>query len=129
MWGARTLSGQAEWRYVNVRRLLITIRRWLEHDMPIWSSIPTTRSSGTASRAARAYCYALFRAGALKGETPEEAYYVKCDAETNPPDVRDLGQVISRYWPRPSEPAEFIVVRITRGGEGTFTEALIGHDA
>jgi phage tail sheath protein FI len=60
------------------------------------------------------YCYRLFQAGALKGDSPGEAYYVKCDAETNPPAGRDVGIVTAELGLAPTTPAEFIVVRITR---------------
>jgi len=115
IWGARTLSGQAEWRYVNVRRLFVTLRRWLDtecrdlafesNDPQLWNQIRDRLNN---------YCYTLYRHGALKGDTPEEAYYVKCDAETNPADQREVGQVTAEIGLAATRPAEFIVVRITQ---------------
>ena len=54
----------------------------------------------------------LWRAGAIKGQTTQEAFYVKCDAETNSPQSREAGQVITEIGLAPSFPAEFVVVRI-----------------
>ncbi len=124
IWGARTLSGRAEWRYVNVRRLFITVRRRLEiecrdlvfegNDPPLWERM-RERLNG--------YCYTLYQAGALKGLTAEEAYYVKCDEETNPRARRDAGEVTAEIGLAPTKPAEFIVVRITWNAAGGATES------
>ena len=59
------------------------------------------------------YCYELFERGALKGRDPAEAFFVKCDAEINPLEVREAGQLICEVGLAPLTPAEFIVVRIT----------------
>lgn len=59
-----------------------------------------------------AYLTQLWRAGALKGETPQDAFYVKCDAEINPPQTRERGQVFTEIGLASCSPAEFIVVRI-----------------
>ena len=120
VWGARTLSGRAEWRYVNVRRLFLTLKRWIGqtcHDLPFEGNDPSlwNRIRDRLSN----YCYGLFQAGALKGLTPEEAFYVKCDAETNPPARRDQGEVIAEIGLAPVKPAEFVVVRITQSVSGT----------
>ena len=53
-------------------------------------------------------------AGALFGSTPEEAFYVKCDAETNPPEVRDLGMVVTEIGVAIVRPAEFVIFRVTQ---------------
>ena len=120
VWGARTLSGHRNWRYVNVRRIFLTLNRWIEHNMndlvfepngpALWDRV-RDRLGG--------YCYELLELGALKGRTPEEGYFVKCDAEINPLEVREAGQVICDVGLAPLSPAEFIVIRITRSAEGT----------
>jgi len=56
----------------------------------------------------------VWRNGALFGQTPEEAFYVKCDAELNPPEVRDLGQVITEIGVAIVRPAEFVIFRIAQ---------------
>ena len=58
------------------------------------------------------YLTNLLRAGALQGATPAQSFYVKCDAETNPPDLREAGQVVTEIGLAPLALAEFIVVRI-----------------
>jgi phage tail sheath protein FI len=69
-----------------------------------------------------AYCYDLYLSGALKGLSPDEAYYVKCDSETNPPGARELGEVVTEIGLAPVKPAEFVVVRITQSAAGTAME-------
>ena len=58
------------------------------------------------------YLRGLWTAGALAGQTPEQAFYVKCDSETNPAEVREAGQAITEIGIAPSAPAEFVVVRV-----------------
>jgi uncharacterized protein len=108
---------------VNVRRLFITLRRWVEsecRDLVFESNVPQLwdRIHDRLS----SYCYALYRSGALKGATPEEAYYVKCDAETNPVADRAIGQVTAEIGLAANRPAEFIVVRITQEAASGSTE-------
>jgi phage tail sheath protein FI len=126
VWGARTLSGLPNWRYVNVRRLFLTLIRWIEHNTsdlvfepngpPLWDRVRTRLG---------AYCYELLQHGALKGR-PAEAYFVKCDAETNPLEVRMAGQLICDVGLAPVMPAEFVVVRITQSAAGTTATVLTG---
>ncbi len=114
VWGARTLSSDDNWRYINVRRLFITIKRWIDLNM-VWAAFePNTPQLWVRiQRELSGYLTQLWRAGALKGETPEQAFYVKCDAEINPPESREMGNVFTEIGFAPSSPAEFIFVRIT----------------
>jgi len=122
VWGARTLGGDAngEWKYVNVRRLFLYLResidegtQWVvfEPNTPaLWSKI---------SRNVTAFLTNVWRSGALFGATPAEAFYVRCDASTNPPEVRDAGQVITEIGVAVVRPAEFVIFRISQwGGPG-----------
>ena len=130
VWGARTLSGQAEWRYVNVRRLFITVQRWLESETRDLVFEPNQPGLWDRIRdRVNNYCYTLYQSGALKGLTPQEAYYVKCDAETNPLPQREAGEVTTEIGLAPNKPAEFIVVRITQSAEnGSVTRtSFIGE--
>ena len=61
-----------------------------------------------------AFLTTVWRDGALFGATPDEAFYVKCDAELNPPEVRDLGQLIIEIGIAPVKPAEFVIFRISQ---------------
>ena len=120
VWGARTLSSDSNWRYINVRRLSITIKRWIDLNM-VWAAFePNTPQLWVRiQRELSAYLTDLWQAGALKRETPEQAFYVKCDAETNPPENRERGQVVTEIGFAPSSPAEFIFVRITQRANTT----------
>jgi uncharacterized protein len=119
VWGARTLSGHDAWTYVNVRRLFLTAVRWMEwnmldvlfepHDATLWARIERDLS---------AYFIGVYRQGALKGNTPQEAFYVKCDAETNPREVYEAGQVVAEIGLAPANPFEFVVVRLIYGASG-----------
>jgi phage tail sheath protein FI len=113
VWGARTLSRDPHWRYVSVRRLFLTLRRWIDLNMA-WATFEPNelRLWVRIQRELTTYLTTLLRAGALQGATPAQAFYVKCDAETNPPDRREVGQVVTEIGLAPLAPAEFIVVRI-----------------
>ena len=66
------------------------------------------------TRNVTAFLTNVWRDGALFGETPQQAFYVKCDAETNPPELRDLGQVVTEIGVAVVEPAEFVIFRISQ---------------
>lgn len=128
VWGARTLSRDPAWIYVNVRRLFLAVRRWIEehmaavvfepHDPGLWARI---------NRELTAYCNTLLHQGALKGRSAQEAFYIKCDAEINPPEVRDAGKVVTEIGLAAAAPSEFIVVRIVQSGSGvTITGTTLG---
>jgi phage tail sheath protein FI len=115
VWGARTLSSDPSWRYINVRRLFNMVAESIErgtqwvvfepNDQNLWARV---------RRDASAFLTMVWRSGALFGTTPEQAYYVKCDAETNPPEVRDLGQLIIEIGMSPVKPAEFVIFRLSQ---------------
>jgi hypothetical protein len=115
VWGARTLSSDPEWRYLNVRRLFNYISesimegtQWAvfePNDERLWIRLRIAVSS---------FLTRTWREGALFGATPDEAFYVKCDEETNPPDVIDAGQVVMEIGISPVKPAEFVIFRISQ---------------
>ena len=126
VWGARTLAAEAsEWRYVNVRRLFNMLEesiaggtRWMvfePNDPTLWRSI--RRDIG-------AFLTRVWRDGALLGRTPEEAFFVKCDEETNPADVRDAGIVVAIIGVAVVKPAEFVVFKLSQWAGGTETETI-----
>ncbi len=113
VWGARTLNRDRNWRYVNIRRLFLTISRWIEENMQWASFEPNSFQLWVRiQRELGGYLQQLFQAGALQGQTPEQAFYVKCDVETNPPEIREQGRTIAEIGIAANAPAEFIVVRI-----------------
>ena len=119
VWGARTLSADTNWIYINVRRLFLTAGRWIERNTPGVVFEPNdSRLWARITRELTAYFNGLFRQGALKGRTPQEAFYVKCDAETNFAEIRDLGMVVTEIGLAPGVPNEFVVVHIIHGANG-----------
>jgi uncharacterized protein len=119
VWGARTLSSDPAWTYISVRRLFLTAARWIERNLASAVFEPNDpRLWARIERELTAYFTRLFQQGALRGATPQEAFYVKCDAETNPPEVREGGRVVSEIGLAPGLPGEIIVVRIIHGASG-----------
>jgi phage tail sheath protein FI len=119
VWGARTLSSDPEWRYINVRRLFNYIAesimegtQWSvfePNDERLWMQLRIAASN---------FLTRTWREGALFGATPEQAFFVKCDAETNPPEVIEAGQVICEIGIAPVKPAEFVVFRLSQYSAG-----------
>ena len=113
VWGARTLSREQNWRYISVRRIFLTLGRWLELNLSWATFEPNSPQLWIRiQREVSAYLTQLWQAGALQGQTSEQAFYVKCDAETNPPEGREAGQVVTEIGLAAASPAEFIIVRI-----------------
>ena len=123
IWGARTLSTDPSWRYINVRRLFIMVESSIEratqwvvfepNDHRLWKRVQRTIAS---------FLTLLWRNGALMGTAPEQAFYVKCDAETNPPEVIDAGQLVVEIGLAPVKPAEFVIFRIGQMASGGGVE-------
>jgi len=119
VWGARTLSSDPAWRYLNVRRLFNFVEesiregtQWVvfePNDQFLW---------GRVKRDITAFLRTVWQSGALFGATPEQAFYVKCDEELNPAEVRDQGQLIVEIGMSPVKPAEFVIFRISQWAGG-----------
>ncbi len=119
IWGARTLSRTSAWTWVNVRRLFLTAARWIEiHLAGVAFELHDTRLWNRITRELTTYCEGLFQAGALQGRSAAEAFFVQCDGTTNPPEVREAGQVVTVIGLAPAVPNEFVVVRIVHGAGG-----------
>ncbi|MCK4680458.1 phage tail sheath family protein [bacterium] len=117
IWGARTLRGAAgpasEWKYVPVRRLALYIEeslyrgtQWVVYepnDEPLWSQIRLNVG---------AFMDNLWKQGAFQGQTPGEAYFVKCDSETTTQNDINLGVVNIHGGFAPLKPAEFVILKI-----------------
>ena len=117
VWGARTLLGanvfSPDWRYVPVRRTALNIEASLlrglqfavfaPNDEPLWGEIRLAASS---------FMSRLFRQGAFQGSSPRDAFFVKCDAETNPQSDIDLGIVNVIVGFAPLKPAEFVILSL-----------------
>lgn len=117
VWGARTLAekAQSEFKYINVRRTLNFIRESIDEGVQWAVFEPNTPELWQKiTRNVSAFLTNVWRSGALFGTTPQEAFYVKCDAELNPPEVRELGQVITEVGVAIVRPAEFVIFRISQ---------------
>jgi phage tail sheath protein FI len=119
VWGARTLSSDPEWRYLNVRRLFNYVEKsilmgtnWVvfePNDPKLWDSVKRTITM---------FLRRVWRDGALFGATPGEAFFVKCDEENNPPENRDAGMLTVEIGIAPVKPAEFVIFRISQYADG-----------
>jgi phage tail sheath protein FI len=119
VWGARTLSDDPAWRDVGGRRVLLTVGRWLERFMTGVVHEPNdARLWVRIMREVTAYLDGLFERGALQGRAPEEAFFVKCDGDTNPPEAGNAGAVVTHVGLALAAPAEFVVVRVIAGASG-----------
>ena len=113
VWGARTLSRDPNWRYINVRRVFLTLGRWIDSNMR-WASFEpnSPRLWVRIQRELSVYLDRLWQAGALQGQSSQQAFYVKCDAETNLSDRREAGELITEIGLAVAAPAEFLIIRI-----------------
>ncbi len=123
VWGARTLATKSDpsWKYINVRRLFIMVEQSIMNGMQ-WSVFEPNDHNLWAklNRDVRAYLLRVWRSGALFGRTAEEAFYVKCDDETNPRYLIDAGQVNVQIGICPVKPAEFVVFSIGQWDGGAL---------
>jgi uncharacterized protein len=115
VWGARTIGGDmnGDTKYISVRRLLIFLERSIDagtqwvvfepNDRSLWAKIV---------RNVTEFLTDVWRDGALFGSTPQEAFYVRCDDETNPKSERELGKVTTEIGVAIVRPAEFVIFRI-----------------
>jgi uncharacterized protein len=113
IWGARTMSSDPEWKYVNVRRLFIYLEHSIEkstqwavfepNNEALWANIRQTISD---------FLLVTWRTGALMGEQPEEAFFVRCDRTTMTQNDLDNGRLICLIGVAPTYPAEFVIFRI-----------------
>jgi uncharacterized protein len=112
-WGGRVITSDSDWKYVNVRRLLIFIEHSIDRGLqwvvfepnaePLWARVRRTISN---------FLRIVWRNGGLEGTKVEEAYFVKCDRTTMTQTEIDNGQLIVQVGVAPVKPAEFVIVRI-----------------
>jgi hypothetical protein len=115
VWGARTMADEAtsQYKYISTRRFLNFLRESIDegtqfavfepNNLSLWQRI---------TRSVSDFLLTQWQAGALFGETPEQAFFVKCDAQTNPSNLRELGQVVTEIGVAIVKPAEFVIFRI-----------------
>ncbi len=117
VWGARTLGGTAnqDLKYINVRRTLLFLRKSIDQGTQWVVFEPNTPALWQKiTRNVTAFLTNVWRSGALFGTTPEEAFYVKCDRESNPSEVREAGLVVTEIGVAIARPAEFVVFQISQ---------------
>jgi uncharacterized protein len=117
VWGARTMAGDnittSQWKYIPVRRLALFIEeslyrgtQWVvfePNDEPLWAQVRLNLG---------AFMHTLFRQGAFQGTTANDAYFVRCDKDTNPQADIDRGILNVIVGFAPLKPAEFVVIKI-----------------
>ncbi|HEX5838043.1 MAG TPA: phage tail sheath C-terminal domain-containing protein [Anaerolineales bacterium] len=115
VWGARTMSSDGQWKYVNVRRLFLFVEESIDegtqwvvfepNDEPLWDRV---------RRSITNFLVTIWRNGALMGATQEEAFFVKCDRTTMTQDDIDNGRLICYIGLAPVKPAEFVIFRFSQ---------------
>ena len=111
--GARTLSSNAEWKYVNVRRLLLFLESSIDRGLQ-WAVFEPNGESlwGHVRRLVEDFLVVQWRAGALAGQQADEAFFVRCDRTTMTQDDLDQGRLVCLVGVAPVRPAEFVIFRI-----------------
>ena len=122
VWGARTLSSDSSWKYINVRRLFIFVEESIDegtqwvvfepNDEPLWARVRQSISN---------FLLSVWRSGALEGSKPDEAFFVRCDRTTMTQDDIDNGRLIAIIGIAPVKPAEFVIFRIQQKTQETTT--------
>ncbi len=120
VWGARTISSDPVWKYVNVRRLFLYIEESIEegtqwvvfepNNQGLWARVKQTITD---------FLTRVWKDGALMGTSPDEAFFVKCDETTMTPDDIDNGRLIILIGIAPVKPAEFVIFRIAQWRNGS----------
>ena len=115
VWAARTMASDAEWKYINVRRLLIFLERSIDEGTQ-WAVFEPNdeRLWGCVTDTIRQFLRAQWRAGALQGQTEQDAFFIKCDRTTMTQDDIDNGRLICLVGVATMRPAEFVIFRIVK---------------
>lgn len=120
IWGARTLSTDPRWFHINARRIVSYVAEQIRRDAQwVVFESQTPQLWAMVERMVRNRLDLLWNGGLLSGGTPGAEYLVKCDAETNPMEVRDAGQINCRVLLRPIGTVEYIVVDLRLAPEGS----------
>lgn len=115
VWGARSMTTDSQYRFLNVRRTLNAINKAMNTHLQWVVFEPNVPSLWkTVTRNVTQFLMELWRKGYFKGSTPEEAFFVKCDEENNPQEERDAGRLIIDVGVAPVRPAEFLILRVAQ---------------
>jgi phage tail sheath protein FI len=121
VWGAKTLSPDLIWKYINVRRLFIFLEKSIEkgtrwvvfepNNEKLWASLKQTLTE---------FLTTIWKTGALMGETPQKAFFVKCDRTTMTQEDIDNGRLTMVIGVAPMKPAEFVIFRVSQWQNGSL---------
>jgi len=128
--GARTVSSDPDWRYLNVRRLVCMIAKAI--DASIQWAVFEPNDWRTRTRLALvigSFLQELWSRGAFAGETPEQGYFIRCNDANNPPDARARGELVIDIGIAPTLPFEFIVLRVGRDANGFAVGEDVSREA
>lgn len=115
VYGARTVSSDSDWRFINVRRLLMMIEEAIDRALQWVVFEPNDHITRTkVTLVLRNFLGSLWRRGALMGPTQDDAFFVKCTDANNPPSERANGRLLAEVGVAASQPFEFIVLRVGR---------------
>lgn len=113
IFGARTLSSDPDWRFVNVRRLMLMLEKAIRIGSQFAVFEPNDRVTRTKLHLAlTSLLLEMWRRGALAGRTAQEAFFVNCSEAQNPPYQRDRGMLVAEVGVAPAAPFEFIILRV-----------------
>jgi len=115
VWGARTISSNGLWKYLNVRRLFIYVEESIRANTNWVVFEPNSETLwGRVIRTIEAFLATCWRDGALAGTSPDQAFFVECGLTTMTQDDIDNGRLICQIGIAPVKPAEFVIFRITQ---------------
>ena len=115
VWGARTMTSDSQWKYINVRRLFMFIEQSIDRGTQWAVFEPNSEITWISLRASITnFLRTVWRNGALMGTTQEEAFFVRCDRTTMTQDDFDNGRLICLIGIAPVKPAEFVIFRISQ---------------
>ena len=115
VWGARTISSNGLWKYLNVRRLFIYIEESIRANTNWVVFEPNSETLwGRVTRTISSFLATCWRDGALAGSSPDQAFFVECGPTTMTQDDIDNGRLICQIGIAPVKPAEFVIFRITQ---------------
>ncbi|MEI8383899.1 MAG: phage tail sheath C-terminal domain-containing protein [Planctomycetota bacterium] len=113
LWGARTMSSDPEWKYINVRRLFLYIEESIDEGTQWVVFEPNNEVTwGRVQRSISNFLMTIWRNGGLFGSKPEEAFFVRCDRTTMSEDDIENGRLVCQIGVCPVRPAEFVIFRI-----------------
>jgi phage tail sheath protein FI len=113
IWGARTASLDEDWRFLNVRRMFIMLRRAIETGTQWISFEPNTPDTwAVIEREVSLFLNDLYTRGYFAGGSADDSYIVKCNGETNPPEIVNTGRLIVEIRVAPALPVEYILFTI-----------------